>query len=83
MSKLLEVLHQEDTLSPSALAIVKGGDGLAISCRKNSCKDNTGVCDVNKCVKNSLDCWENKCQGNRPPIIIVNPDPSCNIKYSN
>lgn len=39
MSQLLEVLHQEDRLAPSALAIVKGGnDAPTISCDKNVVK---------------------------------------------
>lgn len=31
MAHLLKVLHQEDALSPSALAIVKGGDSYVLN----------------------------------------------------
>lgn len=33
MKQLLTVLHAEDRLSPSALSIVKGGDGEYVFCQ--------------------------------------------------
>lgn len=80
MSQLLKVLHQEDRLAPSALAIVKGGnDAPTISCDKNACENNTGTCTINKCRGNSGACGTNECKGNY--IKNPNPNPSCNIEY--
>lgn len=81
MTQLLKILHQEDRLSPSALAIVKGGNynPLSNSCEKNSCQTNTGTCNINKCRGNSGDCDTNECKGNY--IKNPNPNPSCNIEH--
>lgn len=79
MAQLLEILHQENRLAPSALAIVKGGDGTTKMCSENGCERNTGKCTFNYCQGNSGDCETNNCKGNY--IKNPNPDPSCNGKY--
>lgn len=78
MAHLLKVLHQEDALSPSALAIVKGGDSYVVKCTENGCNDNSGTCTINKCQENNGDCGTNTCVKNK--YTNPNPDPSCNIK---
>lgn len=78
MAHLLKVLHQEDALSPSALAIVKGGDSSVTYCTENGCNDNSGTCTINKCQGNNGHCGTNTCVGNK--LTNPNPDPSCNKK---
>lgn len=64
MKKLLTVLHAEDRLSPSALSIVKGGDGSLTTCRLNNCGVFSATCTDNTCDINDVDCTGNKCTVN-------------------
>ena len=77
MKKLLTVLHAEDRLSPSALSIVKGGDGEYVFCQENNCTGNSGSCNINNCQGNNAYCDRNGCSQNFVKLPNPNPDPSC------
>lgn len=64
MKQILTVLHAEDRLSPSALSIVKGGNGSLTTCRLNNCGVFSGSCTDNSCEINDVDCTGNKCTVN-------------------
>lgn len=64
MKKLLTILHAEDRLSPSALSLVKGGDGIINTCRLNLCKINYNACGSNYCQTNDGQCDTNSCEIN-------------------
>lgn len=65
MKKLFLVpIREDNNLSVSTLALVKGGavGGLEPQCTTNSCKNNTGPCaGVNTCTKNTDTCGTNEC----------------------
>lgn len=77
MKQLLTVLHAEDRLSPSALSIVKGGDGEYVFCQENKCTGNTGSCNINNCQGNNAYCDRNDCTQNYIKIKDPNPGHTC------
>lgn len=78
-TKSLVSLREENLLLPSALEMVKAGDGVLPICTTNICKANTGLCKVNHCVVNEISCEENQCDKN---LIPISP-PVCNTNLVN
>lgn len=55
-------IRKEDTLSISALELIKAGDApLKPQCPSNKCGTNTGLCTENDCDVNGLGCIKNQC----------------------
>lgn len=59
-------IRKEDTLSISALELIKAGDGpVKPVCPDNRCGSNTGLCTQNECDNNEGGCIKNECGVNK------------------
>lgn len=77
MKKLFLVpIREENHLSVSALALVKGGGASSNpSCGEDNCSNNYGgSCNVNNCSGNNKSCLENRCTSNYEGIICRDCD---------
>lgn len=71
-------INEPDMMVPNALEIIRGG--VVISCRSDSCSNNSGNCDENYCTNNQKDCSINKCNGNYLPTICTDKGYACLCK---
>jgi len=57
----IQAIREFEVLEGQALELVKGGNGIVLSCHQDSCNVNSGTCIVNTCSINTNGCIENAC----------------------